>query len=85
MISRDRLKLYVFAFVFVIQTVVFRNCSARSRARAFQRLRLIKEGKKLPDRNKPPSGPGSGLYREKYEHTLIISPGKGGHNCVFLN
>ena len=31
---------------------MFRNCCARSRARAFQRLRLIKEQKKLPDRNK---------------------------------
>ena len=38
--------------MFVIQTVVFRNCSARSRARAFQRLRLIKEQKKLPDRSR---------------------------------
>ena len=52
---------------------MFRNCSVRSGARAFQRLRLIKEEKKLPDRNKPPSGPGSGLYRAKYEPTLIIS------------
>ena len=31
---------------------MFRNCSARSRARAFQRLRLIKGQKKLPDRSK---------------------------------
>ena len=59
---------FVFVFVFVLglglQTALHCSfyCSARSGARAFQRLRLIKEEKKLPDRNKPPSGPGSGLY-----------------------
>ena len=63
---------------FVFQAAVL-NCSARSGARAFQRLRLIKEEKKLPDRNKPPSGPGSGLYRAKYEPALLsfLLPGNG--------